>query len=267
MSSCKKRKKGATLGNALPSTRHPARSRRGGPARCGGSRVHAGAAYARARRAAGQRGRVDRKGGQHGARRGRRDGQAVCSAQCSSPQSRAHAARCPARCGLPAPDAAPCCSVCLSRARSLQRSQQDLVQVGGRGRSANRGLGGSMQGLQEEGKAIKLQLKADNDRARLERSRAHLLRMRAADDTDIARSSLDKVPNRGEQWQALALTIRRQRAHLTVRLLYNRPSAWTSSWRSSSIRPRQRVQVLGAPLRSYLPRRRRTRSSSRMRHV
>jgi len=83
--------------------------------------------------------------------------------------------------------------------RSLQRSQQDLVQVGGRGRSANRGLGGSMQGLQEEGKAIKLQLKADNDRARLERSRAHLLRMRAADDTDIARSSLDKVVSLDKQ--------------------------------------------------------------------
>jgi uncharacterized ferredoxin-like protein len=87
---------------------------------------------------------------------------------------------------------------CVPCSRSLQRSQHMLhQQVGGRGRSANRGLGGSMQELQEEGKAVKLQLKADNDRAQLERSRAHLLRMRAADDTDIARSSLDKVPNRG----------------------------------------------------------------------
>ena len=74
-----------------------------------------------------------------------------------------------------------------------------LHKVGSRGRSANRGLGSGMQGLVEEDKAVKLQLKADNDRAELERSRAHLLRMRAADDTDIAQSDLDKVVNLDKQ--------------------------------------------------------------------
>lgn len=56
-----------------------------------------------------------------------------------------------------------------------------------------------MKGLVEEDKAVQLQLKADNDRAKLERSRAHLLRMRAADDTDIAESDLDKVVNLDKQ--------------------------------------------------------------------
>ena len=70
---------------------------------------------------------------------------------------------------------------------------------GGRGRSADRGLGNSMHDLREQSKAAKLQLAADNDRAQLERSRSHLLRMRAADDTAIAKSDLDKVVNLDKQ--------------------------------------------------------------------
>jgi hypothetical protein len=52
-----------------------------------------------------------------------------------------------------------------------------LHESGSRGRNADRGLGDGMRGLREQSTAAKLRLAADNDRAQIERSRAHLLRM------------------------------------------------------------------------------------------
>lgn len=83
--------------------------------------------------------------------------------------------------------------------RSLRRSKQMLHANGSRGRTAGRGLGGSMREMREQSKADKLRLSSDNDRAKLERSRAHLLRMRASDDTAIAQSDLDKVMSLDKQ--------------------------------------------------------------------
>ena len=56
-----------------------------------------------------------------------------------------------------------------------------------------------MRGLREQSTAAKLRLAADNDRAQIERSRAHLLRMQASDDTAIAQSDLDKVTDLDKQ--------------------------------------------------------------------
>lgn len=74
-----------------------------------------------------------------------------------------------------------------------------LHQIGSRGRTADGGLGNGMQSLREQSTSAKLRLAADNDRAQIERSRAHLLRMQASDDTAIAQSDLDKVTDLDKQ--------------------------------------------------------------------
>ena len=83
--------------------------------------------------------------------------------------------------------------------RTLRKSNQMLHHSGGRGRSANRGLGENMSSLKQASQGAKLQLKADNDRGKLERSRAHLLRMQASDDTEVARADLDRVVSLDKQ--------------------------------------------------------------------
>jgi len=72
-----------------------------------------------------------------------------------------------------------------------------LHEDGSRGRSADRGLG--LHALSQQTRAVQLRLHDNNNRAQLARSRAHLLRMRASDDTSIAQSDLDKVMNLDQQ--------------------------------------------------------------------
>jgi len=72
-----------------------------------------------------------------------------------------------------------------------------LHEKGSRGRSADRGLG--MKNLREESKALTFQLRADNGRAKLEASQAHLLRMQASDDDVVARADLDRVESIDKQ--------------------------------------------------------------------
>lgn len=83
-----------------------------------------------------------------------------------------------------------------------------MLHGGSRGRSANRW----MAGLKQASQSAKLQLKADNDRGKLERSRAHLLRMQASDDTEVARADLDRVVSLDKQLASIkqeAITTRK----------------------------------------------------------